>query len=196
MKGTRRDLGIIIDVDKITADLGGNMIKGGRAAVEKIRDCLKRGISFTQETTLSGHMTAQTAKKARDAGYSICMYYIAIDTAQESILRIENRVKRGGHDIAQQDVLRRFASRWSDLQEVLPYCDRAEFYDNGNGFVKVAEYQNGELLPIGNKRPQWLDELLLAWDPDFTKLTPKERRELEEAENDPETNPFDEIDWT
>ena len=33
------------------------------------------------------------------------------------------------------------------------------------------------------------------WDPDFTKLTPKERRELEEAENDPEFISHDEINW-
>ena len=38
-------------------------------------------------------------------------------------------------------------------------------------------------------------KLVLAWDPDFTKLTAKERSELEEAEADPETVSFDAIDW-
>ncbi len=38
-------------------------------------------------------------------------------------------------------------------------------------------------------------KLVLAWDPDFTKLTPKERKELEEAENDPEYISHNEIDW-
>ena len=40
-----------------------------------------------------------------------------------------------------------------------------------------------------------IKKLVLAWDPDFTKLTPKERRELEEAENDPEFISHDEINW-
>ena len=40
-----------------------------------------------------------------------------------------------------------------------------------------------------------IKKLVLAWDPDDTKLTPQERRELEEAEADPETVSIDEIDW-
>ena len=56
-------------------------------------------------------------------------------------------------------MLRRFSGRWEAVKKVLPYCDEAEFYDNDNGFVKVAEYRNGELLPIGERRPEWLKEL-------------------------------------
>lgn len=40
-----------------------------------------------------------------------------------------------------------------------------------------------------------IKKLVLAWDPDFTKLTPKERQELEEAENDPEFISHDDINW-
>ena len=159
LKGSRNDLGTIIDVDKITADMGGNVLEGGKAAVLKIRECLQRNVSFTQETTLSGFKTEQTAKQAREAGYYVRLYYIALDTAQESLERIRNRVKRGGHDIARDDVLRRFGGRWEAVAKVLPYCDEAEFYDNDNGFVKVAEYRNGELLTIGNRCPLWLTDL-------------------------------------
>ncbi len=38
-------------------------------------------------------------------------------------------------------------------------------------------------------------KLVLAWDPDFTKLTPAERARLEEAENDPETVSHEDINW-
>ena len=38
-------------------------------------------------------------------------------------------------------------------------------------------------------------KLVLAWDPDFTKLTPKERKELEEAENDTEYISHNAINW-
>ena len=73
--------------------------------------------------------------------------------------RIRNRVAKGGHDIPQADVLRRFTSRFEDLARVLPYCDEAVFFDNDNGFQEVAEYKNGELLPKGEYRPAWLEEL-------------------------------------
>ena len=74
------------------------------------------------------------------------MYYIALDTPQECLDRIANRVRRGGHNISEVDVERRFAGRWDAVARILPYCDTAEFYDNDNGFVEVAEYRNGELL--------------------------------------------------
>ena len=62
LKAERNDLGQIIDVDKITASLGGRAIEGGKVAIHKINDCMERGISFTQETTLSG---VRTEKRSR-----------------------------------------------------------------------------------------------------------------------------------
>ncbi len=127
--------------------------------VDQIDDCLKKGISFTQETTLSGFRTERTAKKALEAGYFVRLYYVGLNTAQESLDRIANRVKRGGHNIPTNDVLRRFDGRWEAVAKVLPYCNEAEFYDNDNGFVKVGEYRNGELILVGENHPAWILEL-------------------------------------
>ena len=159
LKERSTDLGVIVDVDRITAELGGNALTGGKAALRKIRECIDKGVSFAQETTLSGYKTEATVKQVKDMGYHVRLFYIGLDSAEESISRIENRVKRGGHDIPSDDVVRRFASRWEAVAKVLPYCDEAEFYDNGNGFILVAEYRNGELRTIGSRVPQWLEEL-------------------------------------
>ena len=159
LKTQTTDLGIIIDVDKITAQNGGSAIQGGRIALERIKDCLKKEISFTQETTLSGRKTEITAAQAKERGYYVRLYYVGLDTLEESLARIENRVRRGGHDIRDEDVQRRFAGRWEAVSKVLPYCDEARFFDNDNGFVEVAEYLNGELLLKGDKRPAWIQEL-------------------------------------
>lgn len=159
LKERSTDLGTIINVDKITAEMGGNPLTGGKAALRKMNDCISRGVSFTQETPLSGYKTESTAKQVRELGYYVRLFYVGLDTAAESLSRIENRVRRGGHDIPHDDVLRRFAGRWEAVAKVLPYCDEAEFYDNDNGFVKVAEYRNGELRFIGTHTPQWLREL-------------------------------------
>ena len=164
LKERSTDLGVIVDVDKITADLGGNTLESGKAALRKLRECIDKGISFTQETTLSGRKTEATAKQVRELGYHVRLFYIGLDSAEESLSRISNRVKRGGHDIPRDDVVRRFAGRWEAVGKVLPYCDEAEFYDNDNGFVLVAEYRNGELRSIGSRRPQWLMELLQYLD--------------------------------
>jgi len=159
LKSRTTDLGAIVDVDKITAQMGGKALEGGKRAIRIMEDCIRDGVSFTQETTLSGHRPKAAAKRAKEAGYYIRLYYVGLDTAEESKRRIANRVARGGHDIDEADVERRFAGRWEALRAVLPFCDEAAFYDNDNGFVEVAAYRNGELILEGERRPRWIAEL-------------------------------------
>ncbi len=160
LKAERTDLGTIVAPDTVTAETGGDEYAGGKLAVDRLESALADGISFTQETTLSGGYTRKLARRAKDAGYYIRLYYIGLDTVQESLQRIENRVRKGGHDIPRRDVETRFKRRFDDVAKILPYCDEARFFDNDNGFVLVAEYRNGELLPVGERRPAWLVELL------------------------------------
>lgn len=115
---------------------------------------------FTQETTLSGGYPKRLCRRAKEAGYHIRLYYVGLDTAEESLRRIENRVEHGGHDIPAKDVRARFSHRFADVAKILPYCDAAKFFDNDNGFVLVAEYRNGQLIQAGDARPAWLQELL------------------------------------
>ncbi len=153
------DLGIIIDTDKIIAQLGGDKIKGGKEAIRRIDDCLEKEISFTQETTLSGVRTLKTIKQARDKGYFVRLYYVGVGSSAESIKRIKNRVEKGGHSIPDEDVIRRYSKRFEDLARVLPYCNEVRFFDNENGFTEKAEYRNGSLITKGRDVPQWLKEL-------------------------------------
>ena len=159
LKTQLHDMGQIIDVDKLTAQNGGDPIQGGKIALSCIEDCLNKGVSFTQETTLSGHRTETTAIKAQERGYYIRLYYVALNSPEECLQRIENRVKHGGHNIREQDVNRRFAGRWEALKAILPYCNEVHLFDNYNGFDEVAEYKNGELLLKGDNRPDWVLEL-------------------------------------
>lgn len=155
----RNDLGIVIDVDKLAKQHNG-FIAGGKAAVAKMRACLEKGISFTQETTLASHQVEQTAREARERGYIVRLYYVGLDTPDECISRIQNRVRKGGHDIPSADVLRRFSGRIEALRRILPYCDEAVFFDNNNGFVEVAEYKNGQFI---TKSP------ITAWATEFAR---------------------------
>lgn len=153
------DLGIIIDTDKITAEIGGEKIKGGKLAIKRIDDCLNKGVNFTQETTLAGVRTIKTIQKARELDYYIRLYYVRVSSSDESIKRIKNRVEKGGHNIPTEDVERRYNKRFEDLAKVLPYCNEVRFFDNENGFVEKAEYKNGLLITKSEIIPQWLKDL-------------------------------------
>lgn len=152
------DLGVIVDTDKMTAAFGGERLRGGKEAIRVIRSCLESGKSFTQETTLSGAKTIRTIGAARERGYFVRLYYIGVDSAEESVKRIKNRVEKGGHDIPEADVRRRYEKRFADLAAVLPLCDEVKIYDNENGFAERAEYRNGTLTFKSGPRG-WLAEL-------------------------------------
>ena len=113
LKSRMNDLGIIVDVDKIS--IGQNPIAGGKEAIRMIDECIDKGVNFTQETTLSGRRTEQIARKAKEAGYYIRLFYVGLDTVDESLKRIRNRVEKGGHDIPPEDVKRRFGGRFDAL---------------------------------------------------------------------------------
>jgi len=151
--------GVIVDVDKITALNKVDPLEGGKIALRILSDCLKDGASFTQETTLAGYKTEHTAIKAKELGYFVRLYYIGLDTPEDCLKRIANRVSRGGHDIGEEDVRRRFAKRLNSVKKILPHCDEARFFDNDNGFVEVAEYINGILVFKEEPHPSWILEL-------------------------------------
>lgn len=159
LKAERSDLGYIIDVDRIAFENQGDNLKAARIAISRINSFIKRGITFTQETTLSGHMVEKTISKAKDANYDIHLFYVGLSSSEESIRRIKNRVEKGGHNIPTEDVVRRFNHRFEDLIRILPYCDEVKFYDNENRFDNIAEYRNGEIIYKSDYRPAWLSEL-------------------------------------
>ncbi|MCL2633162.1 MAG: hypothetical protein FWD34_01470 [Oscillospiraceae bacterium] len=159
LKSERSDLGFIIDVDKIGAESGLSPIEAGRIAVNKIDEYLARGVSFTQETTLSGSKTLRSVITAKENGYFIRLFYIGLNSCEESIKRIINRVEKGGHNIDDETVKNRYENRFLSLAKILPYCDEVCFYDNENGFSEVGEFKNGVLLLKGDYKPAWVIEL-------------------------------------
>ena len=151
-------LGRIIDPDAFAAETG-NVIAGGRKALEEINCCIKKGITFCQETTLSSRQIVNTIKMAKEYGYRISMVYIGLNSADESIERVANRVAAGGHYIPDDIIRRRFKNRFIQLERVLFLCDTARFYDNTHGFELIAEYYENKMMELNNNC-KWLSEFI------------------------------------
>lgn len=104
----------------------------------------------------------RTIRLTQDSGYYIRMYYIGLGSVEESIERIANRHRKGGHTIPEEDVRRRYAERFDSLLDVMPLCN-GFFYDNENGFVEFGRYRSGEMILRANA-PAWLDELRVRYN--------------------------------
>lgn len=178
--------------------LGEIIADGDKTAVHLIQSCMDDGADFTLESTLSGENTLAIIKTAAEKGYRITLYYIAVNSVEECLHRISNRVRKGGKNVPAKEVMRSYLHRFDALPLILPYCDSARFYDNENGFRYVAECRNGEIIHDENYCPDWLKELneklVLAWDSDFTKVTDSERRQIEHADESGFVRAED-VDW-
>ena len=147
LRAVRTDLGLVVDEKE-------------KAASERIETALKDGISFSYEATLHGEFSKELCRRAKDAGYAVRLYYVGLDPVEENLLRIKNRAKNGGENAVCQEVQNQYAHRFDNLTGVLQYCDNANFYDNYNGFVLVAQKANGRIESVGDYCPQWITKLL------------------------------------
>lgn len=159
------DLGERINIDEIAQGLGGwrdtlNQIKAGRTAIKKITDCIERGVSFHQETTLPGATVTKLIMSAREAGFYIRLYYVGIDDLETAIKRVHIRVKKGGHGIDDDVIRKRFEQMIPRLQEIIPLCDETVFYDNTVRFRQIAVIFGSSLIDCDRDLPNWFYSLM------------------------------------
>ena len=150
-------LGHIIDADKLALEYG-SLMTGGRKALEGIDYCIENGINFCQETTLSSNQIIRTIKKAREHGFHIDMTYLSLDSAEECIARVAKRVAEGGHDIPEDTIRRRFASRFDCLCRILPLCDTAILGTFDDSYDINALYFDDMLMDWNFNDHQWIKE--------------------------------------
>lgn len=96
--------------------------------------------SFAFETTLSGRAYVKPFAKWKAFGYRIEIAYLWINSPQLALKRIAARVRQGGHDVAPDDVLRRFGRSWANFERVYrSLADAWWVYDNSGISPKLLE---------------------------------------------------------
>lgn len=149
-----------INTDEILREFGDwrnttDVMTAGRIAVKRIRQYFEEGKSFHQETTLCGRSILKNVERAKSRGYVIEMHYIGVDNVDIAKERVAERVRQGGHGIPEKDIERRYTASFQNVEQVLPACSLAVFYDNTVEFQRVAVYQNGRFVRISDKAPEW-----------------------------------------
>lgn len=126
-----------INTDEMVARIGSwkdsNLqIKCAREAVKLIKEYILEGISFNQETTLSGKSIIKNIRFAKENGFHIVMNYVGVKDPQVAKERVRIRVSKGGHGIPDKDIERRY-------------------YDS---------LKNGKIIWRDNKVPNWANNIL------------------------------------
>lgn len=89
-------------------DIQKHKVKAGREFFRELDDSLQKDDSFIIETTLSGKYIVELIKKAKNLGFYISLIYIFLETENENIYRVKNRVLQGGHNVPIEDIVRRY----------------------------------------------------------------------------------------
>ena len=153
-----------INTDEMVARLGSwkdnNLqIKCAREAIKLIKEYISKGVSFNQETTLSGKSIIRNIKMAKDNGFYVVINYIGVDSPEIAKERVKIRVENGGHGIPDKDIERRYYDSLNNLKDIISICDEINIYDNTTRFREVINIENGYLIWKSNILPEWIKDI-------------------------------------
>ncbi len=83
-------------------------VESGRRFIDALNDHVARQQSVIVETTLSGKTFRHVVANASQTGFSVTIMYLFLKSADVCVARVAERVRKGGHDVPEADVRRRF----------------------------------------------------------------------------------------
>ena len=102
-----------LGADAIAAELSpGNpmlaQLAAGREVLLRINQALAGVESFIAESTLAGRTFQHIFRSGRNAGFTITVVYLFMDSPDTCVERVNERVQKGGHPVPEVDIRRRF----------------------------------------------------------------------------------------
>ena len=94
------------------------------------REHVRQGVSFSQETVFSHPSKVDALREARAAGFRTYLYFVATETPEINIARVESRAALGGHSVPVDKVASRYPLSVANAAAALPHLSRAFFFDN------------------------------------------------------------------
>src|SRR5690625_1719078 len=127
-----------------------------KEVIRSVNQYIKQGKEFSIETTLSGKNAIRQIQKAKNVGYEITMFYIALNDVNQNIERVAMRVKNGGHHIPTEDILRRNTTSFKNLYKYAGLMDNLILVDNSKDNGKIVLEVNEEKVTFNiNNLPEW-----------------------------------------
>lgn len=151
---------IRINTDEIVREFGDwknqvDQLKAAKIAINLRNECLKLGKSFNEETTLTGKTILKTIDKAKELGYKIHLFYVGVDSPEIAKERIRNRVLKGGHNISDSIVEKRYYESLENLEKIISKCNTVYIYDNTKTYRNIYSFKDENTIFIDKFLPRW-----------------------------------------
>lgn len=116
-------------------------LRAGRLMLQELERHFAAGESFAFETTLSGRGYVPHIQAWRRAGYRVKLIFLRLDSADEAIARVAQRVQQGGHDIPPDTIRRRFDTGLRNFEHLYaPLVDAWALYDNAGASPVLLDW--------------------------------------------------------
>jgi len=126
--------------------------KANGAALDRIMSWLEASVAAHQtvgvETVLSTDKYRPLVQRAKTLGFDVRLIYVILKSPEMNVARVKRRFEKGGHNVAEADVIKRYGRSLEQLPWFLDAVDQAYFYDNsGRKPKQVAEkYRDGSIV--------------------------------------------------
>jgi predicted ABC-type ATPase len=99
-------------------------LRAGKLMLQEFERLVNERTTFAIETTLSGTTLAERLRAAQGQGYRLVLYYMWLPSVKLSKERVKLRVSKGGHNIPEKDIERRFGRSLENLRTIyLPLAE-------------------------------------------------------------------------
>ncbi|MCQ2380198.1 MAG: hypothetical protein MJ025_04675 [Victivallaceae bacterium] len=126
-------------------NVASGLLEAGKIFLKTLDRKISERHDFAFETTLTGRMYLPMIAKWRQSGWEITMFYLYIPSVEFSMARVRQRVQQGGHDIPQEDILRRYPRSLRNLFDYAEICDRTICLENTRDeIISISEKRLGQ----------------------------------------------------
>jgi predicted ABC-type ATPase len=113
--------------------------EAGRIMLKRIRALAEQNLNFAFETTLASRSYARLIKGLQGVGYEFHLIYVWLSSADLAVQRVRERVRRGGHDVPEEVIRRRYVKGARNFFTVYSgLADTWGIYDNSSQGDPVA----------------------------------------------------------
>jgi len=138
----------------------------GKTLLEK---AIAQRLDFAFESTLGANTIPALLRQAAQQGCEVRVWYAGLASPELHLARVKARVRKGGHDISEADIRRRYVHSRRNLIDLLPHLAALRAYDNSAEADPAAGRTPEPVLVLHLERGKILNAAGLPDTPDWAK---------------------------
>ena len=153
-----------INTDEIVRKIGNwkndsDQIKAAKITINLRNNCFQYGKSFNEETTLTGKTILKIIDKIKEQGYELQLFYVGLNSSDIAKERVKNRVEKGGHNIENDVIEKRYYESLKNLKKIISKFDKVYLYDNSIKYKNIFLFSDNTIL-FKDKNIIWSKEAI------------------------------------